>query len=82
MIFLEGLKRKPKTLRAMTSLRRSEFDALLVDFTAAWEGETGPDPSKGGHRPVITAMAGRLPSVLFYLRLVHRVRRPLSGSSE
>ena len=32
MLSYEELKLKPKTLRAMTSLRPSEFDALLDDF--------------------------------------------------
>jgi hypothetical protein len=68
MLSYEELKHKPKTLRAMTSLRPSEFEALLVDFTAAWHDEAGTDPSKGGHPPVISAMADRLLFILFYLK--------------
>lgn len=68
MLCYEELKHKPKTLRAMTSLRPSEFDALLVDFTTAWNEEVGSDPSKGGRPPVIAAMADRLLFILFYLK--------------
>lgn len=68
MLSYEELKLKPKTLRAMTSLRPSEFDALLDDFSAAWNDVAGSDPSKGGRPPVITAMADRLLFILFYLK--------------
>ena len=68
MLSYEELKLKPKTLRAMTSLRPSEFDALLVDFTTAWNEAAGSDPSKGGRPPVIAAMADRLLFILFYLK--------------
>ena len=68
MLSYQELKLKPKTLRAMTSLRPSEFDALLVDFTIAWSEAAGSDPSKGGRPPVIAAMADRLLFILFYLK--------------
>jgi hypothetical protein len=68
MLSYEALKHKPKTLRAMTSLRPSEFDALLAGFTAAWNDTAGSDPSKGGRPPVIAAMADRLLFVLLYLK--------------
>lgn len=68
MLCHEELKHKPKTLRAMTGLRPPEFDALLVDFTTAWNEAAGSDPSKGGRPPVITAMADRLLFILFYLK--------------
>jgi hypothetical protein len=68
MLSYEELKHKPKTLMAMTSLKPSEFDALLVDFTAAWHEDAGADPSKGGRPPVIAAMADRLLFILFYLK--------------
>ncbi len=68
MLSYEELKHKPKTLRAMTSLQPSEFDALLVDFTAVWNEEAGSDPSKGGRPSVIAAMADRLLFILFYLK--------------
>ena len=64
----EELKSKPKTLRAMTSLRPSEFDALLANFTVAWNEMAGSDPAKGGRPPVIKAMADRLLFILFYLK--------------
>lgn len=68
MLSYEELKSKPKTLRAMTSLRRSEFEALLADFTAAWHEAAGSDPAKGGRPPVIVAMVDRLLFILFYLK--------------
>ncbi len=68
MLSYEELKHKPKTLMAMTSLKPSEFDALLVHFTAAWEAEAGTDPSKGGRPPVLSAMADRLLFILFYFK--------------
>jgi hypothetical protein len=68
MISYEELKLKPKTLLAMTSLRPSEFDELLVPFSSAWEEGAGADPSKGGRPPTIAAMADRLLFILFYLK--------------
>jgi len=68
MLSYEELKRKPKTLLAMTSLKPSEFDGLLVHFSAAWEEEAGTDPSKGGRPPTIAAMADRLLFILFYFK--------------
>jgi hypothetical protein len=54
MFSYEDIKHKPKTLMAMTSLNRSEFDGLLGVFAKAWDEETGRDlmdPCKGGgHR--------------------------------
>ena len=68
MLCYEDLKGKPKTLMAMTSLKPSEFDELLVHFTAAWKEMTGTDASKGGRPPVIASMADRLLFILFYLK--------------
>jgi hypothetical protein len=68
MLCYEELKLKPKTLMAMTSLRPSEFEALLAGFTAAWNEEAGSAPSKGGRPPVIAGMADRLLFILFYLK--------------
>ena len=71
MLAYEDIKHKPKTLMAMTSLSRSEFDELLGDFAKAWDEETGRelmDPSKGGRPPTIQSMADRLLFILFYLK--------------
>jgi len=35
--FRENFKHKPKFLLAMTNLKPSKFDDLLVHFSAAWE---------------------------------------------
>jgi len=51
LLAYESIKNKPKTLIAMTSLKRSEFDELLEGFTKAWDEDTGNrqmDASKGG----------------------------------
>ena len=71
MFSYEDIKHKPKTLMAMTSLNRSEFDGLLGVFAKAWDEETGRvlmDPSKGGRPPTITSMDDRLLFILFYLK--------------
>ena len=68
MLSYYELKHKPKTLRAMTSLKPSEFEALLANFTTAWNEAAGSDPSKGGRPPVIASMADRLLFILFYLK--------------
>jgi len=59
MLGYEELKHKPKTLRAMTSLRPSEFDALLVDFTAARHGEAG---TRRSSRPWPTGCCSSCPT--------------------
>ena len=71
MLSYEDIQHKPKTLMAMTSLSRFEFDELLGDFAKAWGEETGGepmDPSKGGRPPTIKSMADRLLFILFYLK--------------
>ena len=71
MLSYEDIKHKPKTLMAMTSLSRSEFDALLGDFAKAWDEETGRDlmgTSKGGRPPTIKSLPDRLLFILFYLK--------------
>ena len=37
MLSYHTLKRKPRVLRAFTSLDREEFETLLVPFEQAWE---------------------------------------------
>jgi hypothetical protein len=68
MLCYEELKRKPKTLMAMTSLRPPEFDGLLAHFAAAWKEAVGTDPAKGGRPPVIATMEDRLLFIVFYLK--------------
>ena len=53
MLTYEDLKDKPKTLLAMTSLTRAEFDALLVPFAAAWETATGASRKDNPHNLTI-----------------------------
>jgi hypothetical protein len=68
MLTYSELKHKPKTLMAMTSLKPSEFDDLLVYFSAAWEEEAGTNPSRGGRSPILATLADRLLFILFYLK--------------
>lgn len=68
MLSYEDVKQKPKTLMAMTSLKASEFEELLVSFAATWAEETGRNLTKGGRPPIIASMADRLLFILFYLK--------------
>jgi len=71
MLTYQDIKHKPKTLKAMTSLERSEFDELLGDFATAWDDEVGnrlKGESKRGRPPIIESMADRLLFILFYLK--------------
>jgi hypothetical protein len=71
LLTYESIKNKPKTIIAMTSLKRSEFDELLEGFTKAWDEDTGNrqmDASKGGRPPILECMADRLLFILFYLK--------------
>ena len=52
----DGVKEKPETLRAMTSLDRNEFELLCLSFSQVWEKETRSserDASKGGRKPIL-----------------------------
>jgi len=56
MLTYQDIKQKPTTLKAMTSLSRSEFDELLGVFATAWEEQADGrlrDASKGGRPPII-----------------------------
>jgi hypothetical protein len=67
----ESLKHKPDTLKAMTSLTRSEFDELLIVFAKTWDEVTGQasrNPSQGGRPPRLNNAADRLLFILFYLK--------------
>jgi len=68
MLSYEDLKTKPKTLIAMTSLKRMEFEELLALFTLVWEKERDRTSSKGGRPPNISNDAARLLFILFYLK--------------
>jgi hypothetical protein len=67
----DGVKEKPATLRAMTSLNRDEFERLCLTFGQAWEEETQfsqLDPSKGGRKPILKKHEDRLLFILFYIK--------------
>jgi hypothetical protein len=68
----ESVKDKPKTLRAMTSLDRSEFEQLCSVFDEVWNEHTQQhekDPAKGGRKPILKTMQDRLFFILFYLKV-------------
>ena len=67
----DGVKDKPATLIAMTSLYRSEFEELCRAFGEVWNEHTHQnerDPSKGGRKPILKTMEDRLFFILFYLK--------------
>ena len=52
----DSVKRKPDTLRAMTSLNRNEFELLCLSFSQVLEEETQQskrDVSQGGRKPIL-----------------------------
>jgi len=68
----DGVKEKPATLRAMTSLNRDEFERLCLTFGQAWEEETQfsqLDPSKGGRKPILKKHEDRLLFIFLYQNL-------------
>ena len=68
----ESIKDKPKTLRAMTSLDRSEFEELCTVFSESWDEHTHQhekDPTKGGRKPILKTIPDRLFFILFYLKV-------------
>jgi len=67
----DGIKEKPDTLKAMTSLDRNEFELLCLSFSQAWKEETRSyerDASKGGRKPILNRHEDRLLFILFYLK--------------
>jgi hypothetical protein len=49
----DNVKDKARTLRAMTSLGRAEFEELYASFKEAWDervNQEGRDVSKGGRQ--------------------------------
>ena len=67
----DGVKEKPETLIAMTSLNRDEFELLCLSFSRLWEEETQSsqrDPSKGARKPILTKHEDGLLFILFYLK--------------
>ena len=68
----EGVKDKPKTLRAMTSLDQSEFEEVCGVFSEVWDEHThqhDQDPAKGGRKPILKTTQDRLFFILFYLQV-------------
>ncbi len=66
-----GVKEKSDTLRAMTSLDRSEFEELCQKFSVVWNETTRQsekEPSKGGRKMILNTAEDRLFFILFYLK--------------
>jgi hypothetical protein len=83
----KSVKNKPKTLRAMTSLDRAEFEKLCSAFSEAWNEHTHQhekDPTKGGRNPSLKTIQDRLFFILFYLKVypVQEVLAHLFGMSQ
>jgi len=67
----EGVKNKPETLQAMTSLNQSEFEELCVVFDEVWKEQTQQqkkDPTKGGRPFALKTKEDRLFFILFYIK--------------
>ena len=67
----DGVKEKPDTLRAMTSLNRNEFEELCTVFGQIEDEKTGQlekEASKGGRKPILRSPDERLFFILFYLK--------------
>jgi hypothetical protein len=67
----DSVKKKPDTLRAMTSLNRNECGLLCLSFSQVWEEETQQskrDVSRGGRKPILRNHEDRLLFILFYLK--------------
>lgn len=70
------LKSKPRTLRSLTSLNPTEFETLLISFSAAWtdfEQATFERPTRqrwrgAGRIPHLAAIVDKLLFILFYCR--------------
>jgi hypothetical protein len=65
------VKEKVDTLRAMTSLNRSEFEELCQKFSVVWDETTRQsekEPSKGGRKMILNNAEDRLFFILFYLK--------------
>jgi hypothetical protein len=87
MLDYESVKDKPKTLRAMTSLDRSEFEELGNVFGEVWDEYTHQhekDPTKGGRKPILKTLQDRLFFILFYLKIypLQEVLAHLFGMSQ
>ena len=67
----DGVKEKPDTLQAMTSLNRNEFEELCTVFGQIEDEKTGQlekDSSKGGRKAILRSPEERLFFILFYLK--------------
>ena len=71
ILHYDGVKDRPKTFKAMTSLERSECDKLCPIFTEVWSEYTRQsekNPSKGGRKPYLKTAEDKLFFILFYLK--------------
>lgn len=77
MFTYEQVKSKPKLLRAMTGLDHTEFEELLVPFTAIWKEQarqTSRPASErqrqpgGGRKPALPTPADKLLFILYYFK--------------
>lgn len=67
----DGVKEKPDTLRAMTSLDRNEFEYLCSFFGKVWDEDTRlsrKEGSKKGRKPILKNHEDRLLFILLYLK--------------
>lgn len=86
------LKNKPRTLRSLTGLNPSEFEALLPSFTAAWEARVAEMMERegrqraygGGRKGHLSRIEDKLLFILVYFRIypTQEVQGYLFGMSQ
>jgi len=67
----EEVKNKGRTLKAMTSLDREEFEQLAEFFGQVWDEQqkqAGYDAAQGGRPPVLNTIEQKLFFILFHLK--------------
>lgn len=67
----EEVKTKARTLKAMTSLDRAEFEQLAEVFGSVWgeqQRQAGYDAAQGGRPPALKSMEQKLFFILFHLK--------------
>lgn len=67
----DDVKTKDKTLQSMTSLKREEFETLLVYFEQCWDEAQQKErrsQSPAGRKPTLLKAEDKLFFILFYLK--------------
>lgn len=72
MLSYDKVQNKPNLLLAMTSLKKAEFEQLLVEFERAWQAEPEKADRQrqagGGRKPTLCRHQEQLFFILYYLK--------------